>query len=287
MKVQLHQPSAALSSYIDNYMFVDIDWKQLSSISTIWRLIPFGQVSMLFLLGEPHGYSLSGATEEMHNTSQAFMVGQLTQPIWLKFSGHTRLIKIQFKPSGIQQLLPLNMEEFTNIPSVELEAIWGRSVNEAMEMLHEATDDENKIAILDNFFEKKLLPKRDNAAYIDYTVTQLEKFNGNLNIQNLETKLGISSRHLERLFRAKVGLTPKEISKIIRLNSAFSCLEKDPCMSLTSLSYEAGYYDQAHFSKYFKKIAGISPSKLMSRNSSELFVTHGKCFVKNMPLVNA
>jgi AraC-like DNA-binding protein len=287
MKVQLHQPSTQLNNYIENYMMVDIDWKKLSSVSTIWRLIPFGQVSMLFLMGEPHGYSLSGASSPMQNTSQAFMVGQLTQPIWLKFSGHTRMIKIQFKPSGIQQMLPLNMEEFTNIPSIELEAIWGRSVNEILEQMHEAASDEELVTLLNSFFENKLLPQQTSASYINYTVHQLEKCNGNVNIQQLEKKLGISSRHLERLFKAKVGLTPKEISKIIRLNSAFSCLEKNPSMSLTSLAYESGYYDQAHFSKDFKKIAGISPAKLMSRNSSELFVTHGKCFVKNMPVVNA
>lgn len=280
MKVQLFQPSGQLSSLIEHYMLVDIDWKELSSVATVWRLIPFGQVSMLFLYGDPHGYSLSGASEPMKDTSNAFMVGQLTQPLWLRFSGHTRLIKIQFKPSGIQQLIPLNMEEFTNVPSIDLESLWGNAVNELLEQLHGCDSDDLRVELLNRFLERRLVPLHMQASYIDYTIKQLECARGNVNIADLEVKLGITGRHLERLFKARVGLTPKEISKVIRLNYAFSCLEKEPEMSLTSLSHESGYYDQAHFSKDFKKIAGISPSRLFSANSSELFVTHGKCFLK-------
>ncbi|MFT3823055.1 MAG: helix-turn-helix domain-containing protein [Chitinophagaceae bacterium] len=281
MKVQLFQPGGALRPYIENYMLVDIDWQTISPGGTVWRLIPFGQISLLFLYGDPHGYNTTGANDSMQLTSSAFMVGQLTQPLWLRFSGHTRLVKIQLKPAGIRQLLPLNMVECTNIPSIELNSIWGNTVNTFPEQLHDAGNDEERIALLDSFLEKRLLPLHDQAAYIDYTIKQLESSRGSVNITDLEVKLGITGRHLERLFKNRVGLTPKEISKVIRLNYAFSCLEKNPDMSLTALSHESGYYDQAHFSRDFKKIAGISPSKLFSTNSAELFVTHGKCFFKN------
>jgi AraC-like DNA-binding protein len=287
MKACIYKPCDALSACIDNYMIVDIDWKQIASMPTVWRLIPFGQASMLFLFGDPHSYSLTGAAESMQQTSRAFLVGQLTKPIWLQFTGHTRLLKIQFKPSGIRQLLPLNMEEFTNVPSIDLEAVWGASVHHLLEQFHSAATDEACIACLDQFLQKRLLPHNDSTAYVAYTIEQLHRQNGNMNLQSLERKLGITNRHLERLFRNRVGLTPKELSKIIRLNHAFSCIEKNPAMSLTSLSYESGYYDQAHFSKDFKKIAGVSPSKLIAQTSSELFVTHGKCFVKKMPAVYA
>jgi hypothetical protein len=36
----------SLSSYLDSYMFVDIDWKSLSTDSTMWRLISYRQVSI-------------------------------------------------------------------------------------------------------------------------------------------------------------------------------------------------------------------------------------------------
>lgn len=283
MKAELYKPCAALSKYVDNYMLVDIDWKNTAGLANVWRLIPYGKISMLFLYGDPHEYSLKGANDAMQKTRQAFLVGQLTEPIWLKFTGRTRLIKIQFKSSGGQRFLPVNMEEFRNVPSLDLEAVWGGVIKDLLEQLEEASSDVDRINKLDRFLEKRLLPKPDLVDYVDYTIQQMKACNGNLAIKGLEQKLGISTRQLERLFRTKIGLSPKEMGKLIRLNAAFSSLEADPEISLTSLSYEAGYYDQSHFSRDFKSIAGVSPTKLFSENSKELFVTHGQCFLKKTP----
>lgn len=279
MKADIYQPAPLLSSYIDNYMIVDINWKEAAQEYAVWRLIPFGQVSMLFLFGDPHQYSLNGPAEGMQQTADAFMVGQLTKPIWLRFSGHTRLIKVQFKSAGVRQFLPFSMQEFTNVPSVDLNEIWGASVNSLPDQLLHAATDEDRIAVMNNFFEKHLLPSSELIDYVDYTIHQLKANNGNMSIQTLESRLGISSRHLERLFRAKVGLSPKELGKIIRLNYALGQLKEEADMSLSALSYASGYYDQAHFSRDFKCIAGVTPSRILSESASELFVTHGKCFM--------
>lgn len=280
MKAELFKPGPSLSKYIDNYMLVDIDWRNTAATTNVWRLIPYGKVSMLFLYGDRHEYSLQGANESMQHTRQAFLVGQLTQPIWLKFTGRTRLIKIQFKSSGAQRFLPVNMEEFKNVPSLDLEAVWGGAIKELLEQLEGAASDTERIAKLNSFLEKRLLPQLDQVDYVDYSIQQMKACNGNISIKGLEQKLGISTRQLERLFRARIGLSPKEMGKLIRLNCAFYSLEEDPDISLTSLSYDAGYYDQSHFSRDFKSIAGVSPSKLFSENTKELFVTHGQCFVK-------
>ena len=73
-------------------MLVDINWQVSDSLASVWRLIPYGKVSMLFLYSDSHEYNLIGPTGPMLKARQAFMVGQLTQLIWLKFTGHTRLI---------------------------------------------------------------------------------------------------------------------------------------------------------------------------------------------------
>jgi hypothetical protein len=65
-------------------MLVDINWQDSASLASVWRLIPYGKVSMLFLYGDSHEYNLIGSTEPMLKTRQVFMVGQLTQLIWLK-----------------------------------------------------------------------------------------------------------------------------------------------------------------------------------------------------------
>lgn len=272
-------PSPRLSQYIDNYLVVDIDWRNAPQEYAVWRLIPFGQTSMLFLYGDQHYYNLEGPQFEMQATQKAFMAGQLTRPLWLKFTQHTRLVKIQFKPGGVHPLLPCNMREFTNVPSLDLEAVWGQPVLQLLEQLHEAGDDQQRITALNSFLEDRLQPVSELVDYVDYTVNQLRAHHGNIGISQLEDKLGISGRHLERLFHTRVGLSPKELSKIIRLNVALTKIKTNGNISLYHLSHDAGYYDQAHFSRDFKAIAGVPPSKLLAASATELFVTNGKCFV--------
>lgn len=280
MKTNLFKPSSSLTNYIDNYMLVDIDWSKTTELANVWRLIPYGKVAMFFLYGDTWEYNFQGATAPMRREGRAFLVGPLVQPIWLKFTGRSRLIKIQFRSSGAQRFLPVNMEEFRNMPSLDLEAVWGKAISELLEQLEESPTDIESISKLNNFLEKRLLPQQDHIDYVDYTIQQMKANNGNISIKGLEQKLGICTRQLQRHFLAKIGISPKEMSKLIRLNSAFCSLETDPGISLTNLSYEAGYYDQSHFYRDFKSISGVSPTSFFTKNSEELFVTHGANFVE-------
>ncbi|OBX25122.1 helix-turn-helix protein [Gelidibacter algens] len=280
MKAETFKPSPALSAYIENYMLFDIDWRNVTEISNIWRLIPYGKVAMFFHYGDTYEYSFQGALEPMQRENRAILVGPLTKPVWMKFTGHSRLINIQFKSCGAQAFVPINMAELRNWPSLDLLAVWGSPVNEFLEQLEESPSDTDRIIKLNSFLEKRLLPQPDLIDYVDYTIQQLKANNGTLSIKGLEQKLGISTRQLERLFLVKIGVSPKKMGKLIRLNSAFTSLQTNPDISLTTLSYDAGYYDQSHFCRDFKSITGTEPTKLLSKNTNELFITHGGSFVQ-------
>jgi AraC-like DNA-binding protein len=276
--VKKYPPCSALKNCIDHYMMVDIDWSKTHQLASIWRLIPFGQLSVLFLYGDLHGYSTEGASSPMATTQGAFMVGQLTKPIWLSFSGHTRLVKVQLKPSGAQQLLPMDLSELTDNPCIDLENLWGNQSRYLTDQLYSASSDHQRITLLDNFFKSMLLPSNQQSAYIDYTLQQLHISNGNCRLMALEYKLGITGRQLERVFKSRVGLRPKDIGRFIRMNAAFDVLSAQPDMPLTTLAYQLGYYDPAHFSKDFSQLTGLLPSKLKVLSKDEFWVTHGQCF---------
>ncbi len=40
--------------------------------------------------------------------------------------------------------------------------------------------------------------------------------------------------------------------------------------SLTQIAYDLKYYDQAHFTRTFKKFAGVSPSEYRSSNKGQI-----------------
>lgn len=70
-------------------------------------------------------------------------------------------------------------------------------------------------------------------------------------------------RQLERKFLKQVGMSPKQLGKVIRLQTALRMLLNQQSESLTNIAYESEYYDQAHFIKDFKEFTGISPKDFL------------------------
>jgi methylphosphotriester-DNA--protein-cysteine methyltransferase len=60
-------------------------------------------------------------------------------------------------------------------------------------------------------------------------------------------------------FTKKIGISPKQLGKVIRLQTALKMMLKQGHESLTAIAYDSDYYDQAHFIKDFKEFTGTTP----------------------------
>ena len=98
------------------------------------------------------------------------------------------------------------------------------------------------------------------------SVAMILELNGQLSIDELSDKLNINRRQLERKFATVVGVSPKQLSKIIRLQATLKMIADDKFTCLTSVAYSGNYYDQAHFIKDFKEFTGVSPKEFYSEN---------------------
>ena len=85
--------------------------------------------------------------------------------------------------------------------------------------------------------------------------------NGQLSVDELSKQTNINRRQLERKFSSAIGLSPKQLSKTIRLQATLKMLLSKKFTSLTALAYENEYYDQAHFIKDFKELTGFTPKE--------------------------
>lgn len=97
---------------------------------------------------------------------------------------------------------------------------------------------------------------------------------GNAKILELLSEFKISKVTLRNHFVTKMGLTPKKISQIWRMNHFFKLKEENPNRNLTYLSIEAGYYDQAHFIKDFKMWFGEAPKRFFKEKNFLIKVAH-------------
>ena len=70
---------------------------------------------------------------------------------------------------------------------------------------------------------------------------------------------GVSSRHLDRIFARHLGVPPKTLGTVLRFQRALASLMREPEGTLADVAASAGYFDQAHFIKDFKRMTGGVP----------------------------
>ena len=72
---------------------------------------------------------------------------------------------------------------------------------------------------------------------------------------------GISDRHFRREFFKTVQVSPKEYASIIQFHRALR-LVSIRGLSIADAAFEAGYADQPHMTRAFKRFGGFSPNQI-------------------------
>ena len=84
------------------------------------------------------------------------------------------------------------------------------------------------------------------------------------NVAFVAEQLGVSERHLRRVFGEVVGLSPKEFSKLLRFERALKAAQEVRNSCWSDIAASAGYYDQAHLIADFRSIAGATPRAFLA-----------------------
>lgn len=79
-----------------------------------------------------------------------------------------------------------------------------------------------------------------------------------LTIERLATEAALSPAHFARAFRESTGLTPHQYILTRRLERARALLER-PGARLSEIAATTGFADQAHLTRLFKRVFGVTP----------------------------
>jgi transcriptional regulator GlxA family with amidase domain len=141
-----------------------------------------------------------------------------------------------------------------------LEKIFGNDGEVIARQILAANSTPERISLIETF----LLNRLTNAnvdEIIKSTVETILTAHGQLSVDDLSKQTNTNRRQLARKFSSAIGLSPKQLSKTIRLHAALKMLMTGKVTSLTDLAYEGEYYDQAHFIKDFKEFTGLTPKE--------------------------
>ena len=101
------------------------------------------------------------------------------------------------------------------------------------------------------------------------TLTQIsnllrDRFRERLTIEDIATEVGVTPARASRIFRAAYRRTIAEEQRRLRIDFARHRMN-DPDVSLATIADEAGFADQAHFSRAFKRVTGATPARYRRR----------------------
>lgn len=89
----------------------------------------------------------------------------------------------------------------------------------------------------------------------------------NIPLDELARMVNVSAFHLNRVFRAEVGLPPHAYQMQVRVTRSKSLLAQG--MSIDQVALEVGFYDQSHFTHHFKRLLGYTPGVYQESISSK------------------
>lgn len=260
MHYQTFDPSETLKPFINCYWILE---SPAETIPEKQRIVPDGCMEMIFHYGDLYRQYLNENNSIVQ--PRCFVIGQLTTPLYIQATGKTGIFSVRFHPGGFSPFSSYPLKEMENT-AIALEKIFGELAAPLEEKILSANDPVQQITIIEQFLTERMLHADNVDRLVKSTVDTMLTINGQISIDELSQQMQVHRKQLERKFSTAVGLSPKQLSKIIRLQATLKLLVNNRVTSLTALAHEADYYDQAHFIKDFKEFTGVSPKKFFSNN---------------------
>ncbi|MBQ5326046.1 MAG: helix-turn-helix transcriptional regulator, partial [Oscillospiraceae bacterium] len=93
-------------------------------------------------------------------------------------------------------------------------------------------------------------------------------YSTDISVDDIANAVGISRSHLYRVFVANLEQSPIDYLTEYRINEACNLI-KNTNLSISQIAVSVGFFDQFYFSRVFKKIKKIPPSKYLQSIESQ------------------
>jgi AraC-like DNA-binding protein len=172
--------------------------------------------------------------------------------------GRYRHVGVSFYPHALHELFGIDADEVTNeLP--DLRDFYGTRLQYELDAAKSAA---GRIELLTDFLLKRL-PNRPRVNPLIYQcVFDLQDIT-DFTVEHVRKDHRISARHLQRIFRTTLGVSPKMYLKLSRFEKAVHYLCKSGT-DVMDVAYGLRYADHSHFIREFKEFSGYTPGQFIA-----------------------
>jgi AraC-like DNA-binding protein len=188
--------------------------------------------------------------------------GVVTRRFTVDLVGVGRVTAVKFHPGGFRA--------FTGVlpaPNgvAQLRGELGMDADHLRVAVLAEDDDADRTAVLDAALAP--LAPEPEPAYLDLRAL-LDRMIDDRSLVRVDQVAGLagtSTRSLQRAFATYVGVSPKAVLTRYRLQDAAALIDAGEVDDLAALAADLGWFDQAHFSRDFRAVVGVTPSAYLQR----------------------
>jgi AraC-like DNA-binding protein len=224
-------------------------------------VIPDGYIEMFFILGDDVKRYTS--EDEFIIQPREMVIGQITKSFYVEPTGQVNSFAVRFYPYGFANFVSTPIKELAD-KETPLNVLFGEELsNPLAREIKGASDTADRIKIVERFLLGRLSDQTTVDNIVKATIDALFSTRGSTSINEILQDDLSRRRQLERKFIRQIGISPKQLGKVIRLQSALKMLLNRKTESLTEIAYESDYYDQAHFNRDFREFTGTTPKEFL------------------------
>lgn len=194
------------------------------------------------------------------------MIGASAAPALVRLAGRLDGFSLTLRPGAALALLGVPGQALAG-RVLPLEALWGREGALLAERCAAVADDAARAALL-----QRLLAERAAGAPAPAAVAAAARLlgvsGGQAALRDVAAAVGLGERRLQQLFRAHLGLAPRCIGRLARLQALLRALRRAPRPPWAELALERGFFDQAHLANEFRALSGLTPGEFVARRIS-------------------
>jgi AraC-like DNA-binding protein len=232
---------------------VEATWTYLALDDTVHRVLPDGRCDLILR------FACDG--DRQIGKIEPLIAGPATSYHLVSLSRGVGYAGLRLRPGTAGMVLGVDLRSIADQVFIDHDAI--RIAPALASLLEPAPNVESLTSRLVDFVAQRRTDSQDAGASARSLelIDALHTGGGRLSVADLARMNGIDERTVRRDIKTSTGLAPKELSIVLQFHRALRLL-REVGLDPASAADEAGYADQAHMTRVFRKLGGFTPANM-------------------------